>query len=68
MLSGLNIANWKDLMPEGDDYVGPEETCEGCGKRATGFAKVGDERYCHGSFEPYPTCYMKASYGLVQRP
>jgi hypothetical protein len=43
-----------------EDYIGPKATCEGCGKRATGFATINDKRYCHGSFDPSPTCYMKA--------
>lgn len=26
---------------------------------AAGFATINDERYCHGDFDPDPTCYMR---------
>lgn len=42
------------------DYIGPAEKCARCGKRATGWAKIGADRFCHGDGEPDPTCYMLA--------
>jgi hypothetical protein len=40
---------------------GPEQ-CGLCGNDpAAGFATIGDTRYCHGDFDPEPTCYMRAS-------
>ena len=34
--------------------------------QADGYATIGDERYCHGD-DPYPTCYMKASWGMTPK-
>lgn len=37
--------------------------CSLCGRDpAVGFASVGDDWYCHGDFDPEPTCYMRAQY------
>jgi hypothetical protein len=41
------------------DYIGPNKKCARCGKRATGFATINDDRYCHGDNDPEPTCYMR---------
>lgn len=35
--------------------------CALCGRDpAAGFAMIGDNYYCHGDFDPEPTCYMRA--------
>jgi hypothetical protein len=35
--------------------------CALCGTDpAKGFASVNDEWFCHGDFDPDPTCYMRA--------
>ena len=37
--------------------------CGLCGADpAIGFAGIDGVRYCHGDFEPDPTCYMQASW------
>lgn len=38
----------------------PLAICARCGALATGFASIGDKRYCHGDDDPTPTCYMQA--------
>lgn len=40
--------------------------CGLCGNRATGFATIGDTRYCHGDFDPEPTCYEQAQWDKVR--
>ncbi len=40
----------------------PDGFCAGCDRPATGFAFIGDDRYCHGDDDPSPTCYMLASW------
>lgn len=35
--------------------------CGVCGKDpAAGFASIGEMFYCHGDYDPEPTCYMRA--------
>jgi hypothetical protein len=37
-----------------------DTTCSRCGQQATGYALIGDERYCHGDNDSTPTCYEQA--------
>lgn len=38
-----------------------KQVCGLCGRDpAAGYAMVDTVRYCHGDFDPDPTCYMKA--------
>lgn len=40
-----------------------KQACGLCGKDpASGWAKIGDVRYCHGDFDPDPTCYMASQW------
>ncbi len=40
-------------------------SCAGCGGEAKGYAKVGDDRYCHGDAnDAYPSCYERAQWRL----
>lgn len=42
--------------------------CALCGRNpAVGFASIGDDWYCHGDFDPEPTCYMRAQHALAAR-
>jgi len=39
-----------------------EPPCGRCGKPATGFAAINDQRYCHGDDDETPTCYEVAQW------
>lgn len=40
--------------------------CGLCGKDpAAGFASINDTFYCHGDFDPEPTCYMASQGAYV---
>jgi len=43
---------------------GPEK-CKRCGMVATGYARINDDRYCHGDDSDGPTCYEQASRVLA---
>ena len=45
-----------DWGEEGDDAIVVPTHCAACGKPATGFAMVNDERFCHP--DEGPSCYM----------
>lgn len=36
--------------------------CFYCGKKATGYAFIGDNRYCHGDDDLTPTCYEQGQW------
>lgn len=38
--------------------------CKLCGKTATGYAFVNDDRYCHGDYDKTPTCYEQANWSI----
>jgi hypothetical protein len=47
--------------------------CAFCGKeKASGYAFIGDLRYCHGNDDPTPTCYTQAlwdrAFGKPEQP
>ena len=43
-----------------------KQACGLCGRDpAAGFAGVDGVRYCHGDFDPDPTCYMKAQRAIA---
>lgn len=52
---------------EQDEACDPDKgACALCGREpATGFATIGGLRYCHGDFDPAPTCYMRAQHTLL---
>lgn len=41
-------------------FQGSLDRCVMCRRRATGYAFIGDDRYCHGDDDPRPTCYERA--------
>lgn len=50
---------WRELREQ-------ERACGLCGKDpAEGWAKIGDVRYCHGDYDPDPTCYMRAQVLMI---
>lgn len=42
---------------------GPEH-CKRCGMVAVGYARIGDDRYCHGDADR-PSCYELAIRGIT---
>jgi hypothetical protein len=51
-LEGLRFEDLPELTAPGP--------CAACGKNpAVGFASINGEWYCHGDWEPDPTCYMR---------
>lgn len=41
--------------------------CSLCGKDPSeGFASINDVFYCHGDFDPEPTCYMQSQSQYVK--
>jgi hypothetical protein len=44
-----------------------EELCAHCGKIATGYARINEDRLCHGDDDPEPTCYMRASWKEIDK-
>ena len=42
------------------------EVCALCGGKATGLATYGGSRFCHGDFDPSPTCYTQAQLLLLR--
>ncbi len=39
--------------------------CAGCGGDAKGYARIGDDRYCHGDGDAHPTCYQRAQWDMA---
>lgn len=38
--------------------------CGFCGNEATGFATIGDARFCHGDNDSTPTCYEQMQWKM----
>jgi hypothetical protein len=54
--------NRDEALRELRDAAGVSELCVHCGRVATGFARIGVDRLCHGDDDPEPTCYMSTSW------
>lgn len=61
----LPIEDWRSIrsaIRAGFDDAMGGPTCGRCGKPATGFATIGDQRFCHGDHDETPTCYERATW------
>jgi hypothetical protein len=57
-----------ELLGERETLFG-RGSCGLCGKTPPpGWAAIGDQFYCHGDFDPSPTCYMRAQIDLARIP
>lgn len=54
---------------ERPEFVMPgDDNCALCKNPATGYATIGDDRYCHGDLDPEPTCYQVAQWRMSGHP
>lgn len=60
-----------EVADAGEVKTSPTPTDDECGlclsPRATGYAKIGDVRYCHGDFDDSPTCYERAQRAPIDK-